>query len=321
VMNRMWIAIAAAACLQSSIVSAQVAHLTVSTTATVHKAPSTGSPVIGQASRGMTIVVTRDVGDWVKVAWSQSPDGIGYIRKGAGTMGALAPAATSGAELSPGTTTAAPATGPAAAASQAAAATSAAPAGQAAPATTPRLAAAQSGATVRPQPATTPARPPVSYVAMPSHRMGVGGQIGGAAVGGGFSARGWTAGQRLGFQFDVVRYSMSNPVLFTQMTSTQVGPKVLFALRDHVTDRTWVRPYVGGGAHVLRATMTDPVTDVSMSDARLAAQLFGGTEATLAAVPRLGLSADVGYQWYQNQFAGYSLKGMTISATAHWYLR
>jgi len=42
---------------------------------------------------------------------------------------------------------------------------------------------------------------------------------------------------------------------------------------------------------------------------------------TLAAVPRLGLSADVGYQWYQNQFAGHSLKGMTVSATAHWYLK
>jgi hypothetical protein len=29
----------------------------------------------------------------------------------------------------------------------------------------------------------------------------------------------------------------------------------------------------------------------------MAAQFFGGTELTLAAVPRLGLSADVGYQW------------------------
>ena len=310
-MNRIWIAIALALGLHASVVSAQVSHLTVRTAATVHKAPSTASPVIGQAPHGMALEVTRDVGDWVKVAWAKSPDGIGYIRKSAGTVGVLAPAA----RLSPAAT---PAAAPSPATTQATA-----PASAAASATTPRLAPALGEPAVRLQPEIRP-QPvgvPTTYVAMPSHRIGLGGQIGGAAMGGGFSARGWMAGQRLGYQFDVMRYSMSNPMFFTQITSTQVGPKVLYAFRDHVTDRTWLRPYVGGGAHVLRATMTDPVTGVSTSDARLAAQFFAGTEATLANVPQLGLSADAGYQWYQNQFAGYSLKGMTAAITAHWYLK
>jgi hypothetical protein len=53
----------------------------------------------------------------------------------------------------------------------------------------------------------------------------------------------------------------------------------------------------------------------------MAAQFFGGAELTLAAVPRLGLSADVGYQWYQSPFVGYTLDGMMMTVSGHWYLK
>jgi hypothetical protein len=114
---------------------------------------------------------------------------------------------------------------------------------------------------------------------------------------------------------------MSNDVFFTRMTSTQIGPRFLYAFRDHVSDTTWVHPYAGAGAHVLRASVSDPVTGLATSDTGMAAQLFGGAEVTLSAVPRLGLSADLGYQWYQSPFVGYTLDGMMMSLSAHWYFK
>jgi hypothetical protein len=290
-MTRMRIAIAAAFSLIATTVHAQGTHFTVSAaSASVYKAPTNVSPVIGEATKGVTLEVTRDVGSWVKVAWSKSPDGVGYVRKDAGTMGMPGPAASAAP---------APAIPPSAASIASA---------------TPRAASAQSTPVARPQPA------PTAYVA-PSHRFGMGGQVGGSAVGSGFSARGWSKSQKIGVQLDVTHHAMTNDVFFTRMSSTQFGPRVLYAFRDHVSDSTWVRPYAGAGAHVLRASVTEPVSGVAMSDTRMAAQFFGGTELTLAAVPRLGLSADVGYQWYRSPFVGYTLDGMMMTVSAHWYFK
>ena len=51
--------------LSPSWVTAQGTELTVNASAaSVHKAPSTASPVIGQAARGTRLAVTRNVGDW-----------------------------------------------------------------------------------------------------------------------------------------------------------------------------------------------------------------------------------------------------------------
>src|SRR6478735_4928551 len=75
VMTRMRIAIAAALCFTASTVHAQNTHFIVSTpTASVYKAPTNVSPVVGEAKQGATLEVTRDVGSWVKVAWSNAPD-------------------------------------------------------------------------------------------------------------------------------------------------------------------------------------------------------------------------------------------------------
>ena len=302
-MTRMPIAIAAALCLTASTVHAQDTQFTVSAaSASVYKAPTNVSPVIGEAKQGVTLEVTRDVGSWVKVAWSKSPDGVGYVRKSAGTMGTLGPAV-------PAAKSASASTGMSPAASAVASAPPAA-------STAPRATSAQGGPVVRPRPASVSA----GYVA-PTHRFGVGAQAGGSAVGAGFSVRGWTKSQKIGVQIDATHSSMTNDVFFTRMSSTQFGPRVLYAFSDHVSDSTWVRPYAGAGAHVLRASVNDPVTGLATSDTRMAAQFFGGAEITLAAVPRLGLSADVGYQWYLSPFVGYTLDGMMMTVSAHWYLK
>ena len=73
--------------LSPSWVTAQGTELTVNTSsASVHKAPSTASPVIGQAARGTRLAVTRNVGDWVKVAWPSAADGVGYVRVSVGSV-------------------------------------------------------------------------------------------------------------------------------------------------------------------------------------------------------------------------------------------
>jgi hypothetical protein len=293
-MTRMPFAIAAALLATAATVHAQSTHFTVSAaSASVYKAPTNVSPVIGEAKQGATLEVTRDVGSWLKVAWSKAPDGVGYVRKNQGTLGTLGAAVPA--------TTVAPVTRQAGAPQAAA----------------PVSASAQAGPVSRPRPS---ASVPTNYVA-PSHRFGVGGQLGGAAFGAGFSVRGWTKSQKIGVQLDVMHSSMTNDIFFTRMSSTQAGPRVLYAFNDHVSDSTWLRPYVGAGAHMLRASVSDAATGLSMSSTKMAAQFFGGAELTLAAVPRLGLSADVGYQWYQSPFVGYTLDGMMMTVSGHWYLK
>jgi hypothetical protein len=81
-----------AVCLLPTLASAQVAEFTVNVqSAAVRKGPSTGSPVVGQAPRGAILEVTRDIGAWVKVAWPEAPDGIGYVHL---SMGKLSQRAT-----------------------------------------------------------------------------------------------------------------------------------------------------------------------------------------------------------------------------------
>ena len=72
-------AIAFSLCLNASWLCAQSTVFTVNTaSADVHKSPSTGGPVIGQAPRGTVLEVTRELGSWVKVVWPEGQDGVGY---------------------------------------------------------------------------------------------------------------------------------------------------------------------------------------------------------------------------------------------------
>ena len=157
--------------LNPSWLCAQAAELTVNVSATtVYKAPSTGSIVIGEAGRGTVLAVTREVGDWVKIAWPADKDGIGYVRLSAGTLsGHPAPAAFAPAPATPAVP----------------------------PSTVETAAQAQ-----RTVPGVGNHR--TEYVTAPAHVVGVGGLIGGARLGFGVTGRAWLQ-NRIGVQMEVSR--------------------------------------------------------------------------------------------------------------------
>ena len=164
--------------LSPSWVTAQGTELTVNaSSASVHKAPSTASPVIGQAARGTKLAVTRNVGDWVKVAWPSAADGVGYVRVSVGSVsnGAVSNGtAASGAPLS-----------------------SNPPAQRATAQSSPRVATTSAAV----EPAQTGNRLPVRTTTPSSsgttHKFGVGALMGGPSFGLGVTARGWSH-KRLG---------------------------------------------------------------------------------------------------------------------------
>ena len=92
-MTRSCIAILVLLLVVPARLSAQRAEFKVETaSASVHKAPSIASPVIGQARQGVALEVTRDLGSWVRVPWPEAVDGVGYIHVSTGArMGGTPP--------------------------------------------------------------------------------------------------------------------------------------------------------------------------------------------------------------------------------------
>jgi hypothetical protein len=280
-------AVVVALVLSTSPLYAQSTKLTVSdAAASVHKSPSVGSPVIGKAVRGTALVVTREVGDWVKVSWPAAQDGVGYVRVSAGSIarGGDAPIASraSAATASP---------------------------------STPAVAREQIP-TSRPS-APSPAR--TLYVA-PTHIIGVGGRMGGSTMGFGASARAWSR-RRLGVQFDVSRYGFTSPIALGRATTTDIAPSALYSLRDHVNDYLWLRPYVGLGAHLGHSTLTGSTPGFSSSSNTVGARVFAGGELAFSSVPQFALSADVGYYRLPTPFVGFEPGGMGLSLSGHWYVK
>jgi hypothetical protein len=283
-------AVVIALCLFAAPVAAQNTEITINAaSASVHKSPSVGSPVIGRATRGTTLEVTREVGDWVKVAWPAAADGIGYVRTNAGSIGKAAPLAARGASGTP----------------------------QPAAAPAPRL---TTSAGAEPQRVgTVPPRPQSSsYLATPKHQIGLGARVGGSAFGLGASARAWSRGP-LGVQFDVSRFSQADPAS-TRTTSTQFGPSALYKFGDHVSDYMWLRPYAGAGVTFNQSTRT-PVTGIALSDSTAGFQAFGGGELTLSSLPQFGVSTEMGYHWFEMPFGGLELGGFSVSVAGHWYIK
>lgn len=263
--------------------------------ATIHKAPTTASPVIGRSPRGSVLVVTRDLGSWFKVEWPDAGDGAGYVHQ---RMGRLSTPAPREARIA------------AAAASPAAGSYSASAAGNSAsqvPATAVLEPAQMTGTT---------------YVHAPTHVVGVGGRVG--SVPGrdfGATARVWSR-NRVGVQIDASRSALTSDAAAGRVTSVQFAPAVIYSLRDHVTDDVWLRPYVGGGAALRRSTLKIGPTDADgITDSGLAYRAFGGTEVTFPAVPRFAVSADAGYVWSETPFPGFELGGFGFSISGHWYVR
>jgi len=298
--------------------------------AAVHKTPSVGSPVIGKATRGTELVVTRDVGDWVKVSWPAAPDGVGYVR--VASLARAAAPATARTPAAPGAKAAASASRATSSKSAAAARSNAKPApapavavaepapvsAKAALAPTPAVTAV---AAAEPAPVLQPAAPtPVRtiYVA-PTHAFGVGAFGGSRGLGG--SARGWKRG-RLGVQLEFSRYTYDSVDMLSRATVTDIAPGVLFALNDHVTDTVWLRPYLGVAGHFARSTRTDLIfTDTTESANTIRARVFVGSELSLSAVPALAISMDAGYYHQPEPFVGFEPGGMGFSIAAHWYVK
>jgi len=277
-------------CLAPSWASAQSSEFTVNVqSAAVRKAPSTGSPVVGQAPRGAILDVTRDIGAWVKVAWPEAPEGVGYVHQSMGKLSQRATReerlATAFASLPPPEPVAVPE--PAAAAS---------------------LDASASTRTI--------------YVPPPTHVVGLGGQMSGATPGFGFTSRIWSR-KRIGVQLDLSRSTLSSATSPERVRSTQFAPSVVYALTDYVTDNVWLRPYVGGGGALTRSKFSTGTPEVSpsASESSFGWRTFGGAEVTIPSVPRFAVSADVGYQWSQQPFAGFELGGLGFSISGHWYVK
>jgi len=283
-------AVALGVCLFATPVFAQAPspQFTVSVqSAAVRQAPSTGSPVVGHATRGAVLEVARDIGAWVKVSWPDGPDGFGYIHQSMGKMSqrltmeervAAAFVPAPGAEPEPAI---APAVGP------------------------------------DPQLSTR-----TLYVPPPTHLVGLGGQLSGATPGFGFTSRIWSR-NRFGVQLDLSRSRMTTSTTPERLESTQFAPSVVYAIVDHVSDSVWLRPYVGGGGAFVKSTLKSGTPEVTtpVSDSRLTWRTFGGLEVTLPNVPRFAISADAGYEWSEQPFPGYEVGGLGFSVSGHWYVK
>src|SRR5262245_7252032 len=278
--------------LTPSWLSAQGVVFTVNTaTASVHKGPSTASPVIGTVRRGSSLPVTRELGSWVRVNWPSAADGIGYLHVSTGAIARNVPP---------------PAQPSTVAANRPAARTSA----NAAPAPS-----AQRQRPAAPQPA--PARN--VYVTPMSHTLGVGATMGPSPVGFGVSGRGWHR-SNFGLQVDYSHYSTAAPISPDRVSSTQFEPSVMYHFRDHVADYMWLRPYAGSGVSFGSETLT-MAEGSKVSESRFGVQAFGGAEVTFPALSRFALSAGMSYRWTEAPFAGVDLGGLGFSVAAHWYVK
>ena len=277
--------------LNPAVVRAQDTVLTVNVpSADIYKGPTTVTPVIGHVSRGTVLPISRNLGSWVKIAWPDAPDGVGYVHV---TMGRLDPPNTDASvmNVSPRASSAA------------------------APVTTaiPLRGRTSVGEHVVPrgQLNGTPA----------SHMFGVGGLVGSMSSVGA-TARAWH-GNRLGIQFGFTRDAMTSAGGAGRVTSMQVEPGVVFALFDRVSDYVWIRPYVGSVVSLRHQTLSiaAPAALERTAGNGVGFRVFGGSELTFASIPRFGLSADLGYRRFPTTFPGFEADPLSVSIAGHWYIK
>jgi hypothetical protein len=273
--------------------------------ADIHKGPSTASQVIGHAARGTTLTVSRNLGSWVQVPWSASPDGIGYMHVTTGRIGKTAASPSAPSE---------------------------------------RVMAAQASATSAPVASSSPSRAPAA-VPMPnaqrmpgstgdrlppssqpggspiSHVVGLGGMVGSMSTFG--ATVRWWHDKHLGVQAALTRDSMSSEAAAGELTSTQIEPAVVYGLFDRVPGYLWIRPYVGTGVSVRHQSLSVPAPDPAQpaSDNGMGYRFFGGGELTFASVTQFGVSAELGYRHVPTPFAGFEPDHMTLSIAGHWYIK
>ena len=277
----------------------QTSQFTVSVqSAAVRQAPSVASPVIGQAPRGMVLDITRDIGAWVKIAWPDAADGVGYVHQ---TMGTRSRPTTLDERV--------------------AAAVASLPPAEAAAAPAQPIDRQRS-------PDAIPFSPRTVYVPAPTHFVGLGGRLSGTkddmtAGGFGVTTRIWSR-NRLGIQADLSRSRRTSTTAPGSLTTVQFAPSAIYSILDHVGDSLWLRPYIGTGAALNRATLKEDLlaTTPGVTDNAWQLRAFGGAEFTLPAIARLAFSADLGYAfWRQESFAGFEPSRVAFSLSGHWYVK
>jgi hypothetical protein len=264
-----------------------------SMSADVHKAPSTGSAVIGKAPRGKALEVRRELGSWVAVAWPESDAGVGYLHMTWGTMSDRSTASTSRA--SSATSSAVPAV--------------------------PSTSEPDTSANTT-QLGQTPGGTRVvstSAPLLPSHVIGLGGRIGTQALGFAVTGRAWTQ-RRIAAQLEAGQSTYTTPFRSDQLRAVQFAPSVIFSLRNVVTNDIWARPYIGGGVNFYRSTSSSSFGLPDVVDKGVGSQMFGGAELTWANVPQVALSADLRHLWAPTT-NGFELGGMGFSVSGHWYVK
>ena len=263
---------------------------------TVHKQPTTSSPVIGQAARGRSLEVTREVGDWVQVVWPGAPDRIGYVRVRLNSS----PVASL-SEPRPGTMVATSSV-------------------EAAPAEA-RIGAREAADVTMPA-ALVEARQtalPNNGYQLPLHTLGFGARMDPFRTLGG-SGRFWS-GYGFGVQLDLSRSSASSELAPGRVTTFAVSPSVLYPLPGVIRSSVWVRPYVGSGVDIARSTLSNVTPGMSVHDNSVGFKAFGGGEFTFAGAPQVGVSVDLGYRWLDSPFTGFDNSGLHVSFAGHWYIR
>jgi hypothetical protein len=258
-------------------------------TAEVHKAPTTASPVVGQATQGSVLLVTRELGSWVRVPWPPGPDGVAYVHVSMGSLSHGSVADTSYISADVARTSAS------AFSSQASQSTS-------------------SSASANPRPAPH-ASQQSQYVGLPSHTIGAGAVMTTDHFTFGGSGRLWLS-RHIGAQVQLTHQSFTDAD--NDFKTISFLPSAVVTIGDRVSDYLSLRPYVGGGLSVAHMTMQAPAVE---SKTVMGVQFFGGAELTFASVPQVGVSFDVGYRHAGESFEGVDASGLAVSGAAHWYFR
>jgi uncharacterized protein YraI len=294
-------AVALALTLNPMLLYAQDAVLTVTVASgDVYKGPSTVTPVIGHASRGTALPVTRNLGSWAKVAWIDSPDGIGYVHVTMGRLSSSNGAAPAGASSAP---SAAPL-----ASSSASAAMSPAP----------RTAAREHTSSPTHERMAISGGPTDAPI---THIVGLGGLVASRSSFGA-TARAWRT-DHLGIQLAIARDALSSDVAAGRVTSVRLEPGIVYGLFDHVSDYVWIRPYVGSVVSFRHDTLrvSAPAALEPVSDNSIGYRVFGGSELTFAGLPRFGVSAELGYRRFSTPFPAFEADRFTVSIAGHWYIK
>jgi uncharacterized protein YraI len=308
--------------LRAAPAQAQVLLRIDAATANVRAEPTTTSPVVTRATRGMHLSVVRADKQWIQVTvlLADGSQATGYISASLGTLVGESrsaklqraghrtavetvvvhmPASADQRTESPDT-----------------------PTDQSA-ATAPQLAEPRPGP---PAPSTGRAR------SIAKRRLGLGADLGGYAFGLGGSVRVLFANQ-VRVEGGVSRYRESadtNSASPTKISITQFAMSAFVPIHERLaTSLMTVQPYAGAGVNVLRSSIAHTVDFLGEPGTNKASatnygfQVLGGVDVRLKRLRSVSFGADLGYSSTTVTFGSLGLRvgGFSERASVHWYVR